>query len=72
MSSEDGTYYIQNKNITWPLYGTWNIDIITKSFLSAMKIEDFHWNLARNKPSWIPSLSSSKMGRFFLKLIYGK
>jgi hypothetical protein len=30
--SEDGTYYIQNKNITWPLYGTWNIDIITKSF----------------------------------------
>ena len=32
MESEDGTYYIQNKNITWPLYGTWNIDIITKSF----------------------------------------
>ena len=47
-------------------------DIITKSFLFAMKIEDFHWNLARNKPSWIPSLSNSKMGRFVLKLIYGK
>ena len=29
---EDGSYYIQNSNISWPLYGAWNIDIITKSF----------------------------------------
>ena len=32
--SEDGSYYIQNTNITWPLYGEWNIDIITKSFVN--------------------------------------
>lgn len=30
--AEDGSYYIQNSNISWPLYGAWNIDIITKSF----------------------------------------
>lgn len=30
--TEDGSYYIQNTNISWPLYGEWNIDIITKSF----------------------------------------
>ena len=30
--SEDGTYYTSNQPITWPLYGEWNIDIITKSF----------------------------------------
>ena len=30
--AEDGSYYIQNTNISWPLYGEWNIDIITKSF----------------------------------------
>ena len=32
--SEDGTYYVENLNISWPLYGTWNIDIITKAFES--------------------------------------
>lgn len=30
--AEDGTYYIQNQTLTWPLYGKWNIDILTKSF----------------------------------------
>ena len=30
--AEDGSYFIQNTNISWPLYGAWNIDIITKSF----------------------------------------
>ena len=30
--AEDGSYFIQNTNISWPLYGEWNIDIITKSF----------------------------------------
>ena len=30
--AEDGSYFIQNTNISWPLYGGWNIDIITKSF----------------------------------------
>lgn len=47
-------------------------NLITKSFLSAMKIEDLHWNLARKRPAWIPSLSHSKVGRFVLKLIYRK
>jgi len=32
--NDDGTYYIQNKKITWPLYGNWNLDILTNSFTS--------------------------------------
>ena len=46
--------------------------LITKSFLVAMKVEDFHWNLARKRPSWIPSLSHSRIGKLFLRLIYGR
>jgi hypothetical protein len=30
--SDDGTFYIQNKLVTWPLYGNWNLDILTNSF----------------------------------------
>ena len=30
--AEDGTYYIDNTPITWPKYGEWNIDILTKQF----------------------------------------
>jgi hypothetical protein len=30
--NEDGTYYIENLNLTWPKNGLWNIDIISKSF----------------------------------------
>lgn len=30
--TEDGRYYTENLSITWPLNGTWNIDIVTKSF----------------------------------------
>jgi FkbM family methyltransferase len=45
-------------------------DLISKSFLTSLKIEDFHWNLARKRPTWIPSLSQTKLGRFILKLIY--
>ena len=32
--NDDGTYYIENKQITWPLYGNWNLDILTNSFTS--------------------------------------
>ena len=32
--NDDGTYYIENKKITWPLYGNWNLDILTNSFTS--------------------------------------
>jgi hypothetical protein len=30
--AEDGTYYIQNQQLTWTLYGKWNLDIITQAF----------------------------------------
>ena len=32
VENEDGTYYIQNRFVTWPLYGSWNIDILTPNF----------------------------------------
>jgi len=32
--NDDGTFYIENKKITWPLYGNWNLDILTNSFTS--------------------------------------
>jgi hypothetical protein len=32
--NDDGTFYIQNKGVTWPLYGNWNLDILTNSFTS--------------------------------------
>jgi hypothetical protein len=32
--SDDGSFYIENKKITWPLYGKWNLDILTNSFTS--------------------------------------
>lgn len=47
-------------------------DLVTKSFLTTMKMEDLHWNLARKRPAWIPSLSQSKIGRLVLKFIYGR
>ena len=45
--------------------------LITKSFRFAMKVEDFHWNLARVRPDWMPSLSDTKVGQLILKLILG-
>jgi hypothetical protein len=30
--NEDGTYYTLNQTLTWPLYGNWNIDILSSSF----------------------------------------
>jgi len=32
LESEDGTFYVGNELITWPLNGGWNIDIITPAF----------------------------------------
>ena len=51
--SDDGTFYLQNKNITWPLYGSWNLDIITQSFTSylttlnniSVNFDEFQTNL---------------------------
>ena len=45
-------------------------NLISKSLLTSLKIEDFHWNLARKRPVWIPSLRQTKLGRFILKLIF--
>ena len=30
--AEDGTFYIEKNQLTWTLYGKWNLDIITASF----------------------------------------
>lgn len=46
-------------------------NLIAKSFRIAMKIEDMHWNLARIKPTWIPSLRNSWIGKLLLKLVHG-
>ena len=32
METDDGVYYINNENVTWPLYGNWNLDILTNAF----------------------------------------
>lgn len=32
--SDDGTYYINNVNLTWPLNGLWNLDIVSNIFTS--------------------------------------
>lgn len=32
IEAEDGSFYIQNRKLTFPLYDSWNIDIITGSF----------------------------------------
>jgi hypothetical protein len=36
--SEDGSYFIEDKQITWPKNGVWNIDIITQSFSNYISI----------------------------------
>lgn len=35
--NDDGTYYTTTQNVTWPLYGPWNLDIITSSFVSYLE-----------------------------------
>ncbi len=30
--SEDGVYYIQKQGVTWPIDGSWNLDIVSNSF----------------------------------------
>ena len=43
--NDDGSYYIENKKITWPLYGNWNLDILTNSFTSyLMTLNDVSMN----------------------------
>lgn len=45
-------------------------NLVTKAFVRTMKMEDIHWNLARMRPAWIPSLSQTKLGRLILKLVW--
>lgn len=47
-------------------------NLITNFFRIAMKIEDFHWNLARKRPECIPALSHFGIGRLIVRLIYGR
>jgi hypothetical protein len=30
--NDDGTYFTLNQTLTWPLYGSWNLDILSNSF----------------------------------------
>jgi hypothetical protein len=30
--TDEGSYYTLNENVSWPIYGVWNLDIITPSF----------------------------------------
>ena len=46
-------------------------NLIKRSLLAALWIEDLHWNLARMRPAWFPSLSDTKTGQLILKFIYG-
>ena len=32
IEAEDGSFYIQDQTLNWPLYGRWNIDILTATF----------------------------------------
>jgi hypothetical protein len=32
IEADDGTYYISNTKLTFPLYGIWNLDILTNNF----------------------------------------
>jgi FkbM family methyltransferase len=48
------------------------LGLVNRFFLAAMWVEDLHWNLARVRPTWIPSLNNSKIGKLILRLIYGK
>jgi hypothetical protein len=34
VEAEDGSFFIQNRQLTFPLYGKWNLDILTSNFQS--------------------------------------
>jgi hypothetical protein len=50
---DDGTYYTAFEYLTWPLFGSWNLDIITSSYETyiaslsqfGLEIDDFKTNL---------------------------
>jgi hypothetical protein len=50
--NEDGTFYIENQLVTWPLYGRWNLDIITANFQQYLSnlnsISEYYDNLSTN------------------------
>lgn len=62
------------------IYSNWNHgdalyfrkELISRIFRLGMVVGDLHWNLARKKPSWFPSLRESRIGRSILKIIFGE
>ena len=46
--------------------------LIPSFFKSGLLLEDIHWMLAQRKPSWIPPLKTSFLGRLILKLVFSQ
>jgi hypothetical protein len=36
--TEEGGYYTLNQNVSWPIYGVWNLDILTPSFTNYLTV----------------------------------
>ena len=36
--AEDGTYYVSERTVNWPLYDVWNLDILTNGFTNYLTI----------------------------------
>ena len=47
-------------------------NLIPRFFRLRILLEDIHWMLAQRKPSWIPSLKTSFLGRLILKIVYSQ
>jgi len=53
--AEDGTYYVSDTYVTWPLYGEWNLDIITQAFTNYLTTIN---NVSENFDSYKTNLIS--------------
>jgi hypothetical protein len=50
MMSDDGEYYNENRKLTWPLLGLWNLDIISPNFNNYLtKLNDISQNFDEYK-----------------------
>jgi len=51
---DSGNYYTYNQTVTWPLYGTWNLDILTPSFTNYLiKLNDIGESLDSYKTNLV-------------------
>jgi hypothetical protein len=52
VEAEDGTFYIENRFLSWPLYGRWNLDILTANFqqylVSLNQVSEYYDNYKTN------------------------